>query len=31
MNKEIQQIIDELPMKCYDNINIESIISDLVC
>ena len=31
MKKDIQQIIDELPIKCYENINPDKINKNLVC
>ncbi len=31
MNKDIQKIIDELPIKCYENINPDKINKNLVC
>jgi hypothetical protein len=31
MNQDIQIIIDELPIKCYDNINHDKMNNNLVC
>jgi hypothetical protein len=31
MNKEIQQLINEFPIKCYDNLNVDLTNGDLFC
>ncbi len=31
MNKDIQKIIDQLPIKCYENINPDKTKNNLVC
>ncbi len=31
MNKDIQKILDELPVKCYGNTNPDKTNSNLIC
>jgi hypothetical protein len=31
MSRDIQKIIDELPIKCYGNINPDKMNNNLVC